>query len=247
MSKLILVLCVAAVLNGCNASKRSTMNTGGNTLSAAQKRDGWQLLFDGNSTSGWHTYGSTSAGNAWNVEDGTLHLNVANKKDWPANQSKDIVTNNEYDNFHFKIDWKISKNGNSGLIFYINEDKAKYKNTYETGPEMQVLDNAGHPDAKIIRHRAGDLYDLISGSPETVKPAGEWNQAEIISKNGKLDFFLNGTNILSTTLWDEKWRQMVAGSKFKSMPGFGTYKKGKIALQEHGDEVWYKNIMIKRL
>jgi hypothetical protein len=112
---------------------------------------------------------------------------------------------------------------------------------------MQVLDNAGHRDAKIIKHRAGDLYDLISSSSEPVKPAGEWNQVEIVSNQGKLDFTLNGTKVVSTTLWDDNWKKMVAGSKFKTMSDFGTFKKGKIALQDHGDAVCYRNIMIKKL
>jgi hypothetical protein len=129
----------------------------------------------------------------------------------------------------------------------VHEDKAKYANTYETGPEMQVLDNAGHPDAKIPKHRAGDLYDLISSSSEPVKPAEQWNHAEIMCKNGKLEFFLNGVSIVKTTMWDDNWKKMVANSKFKSMPDFGTFKKGKIALQEHGEEVWFKNIKIRKL
>jgi hypothetical protein len=112
---------------------------------------------------------------------------------------------------------------------------------------MQVLDNAGHDDGKIIKHHAGDLYDLISCSQETVKPVGEWNQVEIISNNGKLDFILNGTNVVSTTMWDDNWKKLVAGSKFKDMPDFGTYKKGRIALQDHGNMVSYRNIMIKKL
>jgi hypothetical protein len=123
----------------------------------------------------------------------------------------------------------------------------EYPYPWQTGPEMQVLDNAGHPDAKIISHRAGDLYDLIVSSKETVKPAGEWNQAEIRINKGKLDFFLNGVNIVSTQLFTPEWEALIAKSKFKSMPGFGKFKKGKIALQDHGDLVHYRNLMIKKL
>ncbi len=241
---------VASIFNGCNSSKINTptlMDSQANTLTAKEKKDGWKLLFDGATTNGWHTYGYKTVSNVWTIEDGALRINTSTKKDWPANESKDIVTNEEYDNFHFKADWKISKNGNSGIIFYVHEDKNQYKNTYQTGPEMQVLDNAGHADAKIIKHRAGDLYDLISSSSEPVKTAEEWNHAEIKSINGKLDFYLNGQHIINTTMWDDRWKQLVAGSKFKTMPGFGTFKKGHIALQEHGDEVWYKNVKIKRL
>ena len=112
---------------------------------------------------------------------------------------------------------------------------------------MQVLDNEGHPDGKIHKHRAGDLYDLIACSKETVKPHDEWNQVEIKLLNGKLDFFLNGENVVSTTMWDDNWNKMVANSKFKTMPGFAKFKKGGIDLQDHDCTVWYRNIMIKKL
>jgi hypothetical protein len=132
------------------------------------------------------------------------------------------------------------------VIFLVHESP-EYPYPWQTGPEMQVLDNAGHPDAKIISHRAGDLYDLIVSSQETVKPAGEWNQAEIRINQGKLDFFLNGVNIVSTQLFTPEWEALIAKSKFKNMPGFGKYKKGKISLQDHGDVVHYRNLMIKKL
>src|SRR5262249_11348223 len=109
------------------------------------------------------------------------------------------------------------------------------------------VDNVGHSDGRIIKHKAGDLYDLISCSKEVVKPAGEWNAAEIKILNGKLDLYLNGENVVTTTLWDDNWKKMVAGSKFKEWPGFGTFKKGKIDLQDHGATVWFRNIRVKRL
>lgn len=247
MKKLLILTFAAAIAHGYSSAQHSKMNTKDNRLTAEEKKEGWKLLFDGKTTNGWHTYGSDAPGSAWQVVDGTIHLDEANKSSWPKGQSNDLLTNNEYGNFHLKADWKIAKNGNSGIIFYVHEDKSKYHNTYETGPEMQVLDNAGHPDAKIHKHRAGDLYDLIASSSEPVKPAGEWNHAEIISKNGKLQLILNGVHVVTTTMWDDNWRRLIANSKFKSMPDFGTFKKGKIALQEHGEEVWFKNIKIRKL
>src|SRR6185295_17596594 len=119
------------------------------------------------------------ADSTWKVADGALMMDTTVK------HGADLVSDNAYENFDLKLDWKISKNGNSGIIFLVQEDTAKYKNTYNSGPEMQVLDNDGHPDGKIIKHRAGDLYDLITSSPETVKPVGEWNQAEIKLDHGK--------------------------------------------------------------
>jgi hypothetical protein len=206
----------------------------------AQK--GFKPLFDGKTTKGWHSYGKNSAGAGWKVEDGILHFDPEMAKD---GQGGDLVTDAEFDNFHLKLDWKISPNGNSGILFYVNENPEKYKDTYNTGLEMQVLDNDGHPDGKITKHRAGDLYDLIQSKSEPVKPVGEWNTAEVISKKGKLTLILNGVTVVETTLWDENFKKLIEGSKFAAWPGFGTFKKGKIALQDHGNNVWYRNIMIK--
>lgn len=249
MRKLVTLGVAAALLAACSAGKQSSMqsSTEANVLTEQEKNEGWQLLFDGNSTNGWHTYGKNSVGSAWKVVDGTLTLDTTVKDGWQVRDGGDIVTNQEFEDFHFSIDWKVAPGGNSGVIFFVQDDPSKYQYTWHTGLEMQVLDNAAHPDAKIFKHRAGDLYDLIASSKETVKPAGEWNHAEIISNDGKLNLFLNGENIVSTTLWDEQWRSLIANSKFKDMAAFGTFKKGHIALQDHGDKVWFRNIKIKRL
>jgi Domain of Unknown Function (DUF1080) len=229
-----------------SAEQKDTTKT--ETSEAAAAADsGWISLFDGKTTNGWHSYGNKPVGGAWKVAEGVLSLDTSNKKDGKITGGGNILTDDEFENFHFKYEWKISPNGNSGVMFYVNEDTAKFKHPYESGPEMQVLDNNGHPDAKIIKHRAGDLYDLISCSKETVKPAGEWNLAEIVCNNGKLDFYLNGVNVVSTTMWDDNWNKMVAASKFKEWPGFGTFKKGRICLQDHDNAVSFRNIMIKKL
>lgn len=214
------------------------------TIQISNAQKGFKPLFDGKTTTGWHTYGKTTVGSAWEVKDGALHMNpIAKGKEGGG----DLVTNKEYTNFHLKIDWKVAPKANSGIIFYINEDPAKYHQTYSTGLEMQVLDNDGHPDGKITKHRSGDLYDLVKSSSEPVKPVGEWNTAEIISKNGSLTLILNGVKVVKTTLWDDNWKALVAGSKFGKWENWGTFKTGHISLQDHGDEVWYKNIMIKEL
>jgi hypothetical protein len=210
-------------------------------------QDGWVNLFDGKTTNGWHTYGKSAAGKAWDINDGALHLQAAAKHGYQTAGGGDLVTNEEYSDYHLMLDWKIAKDQNSGIIFYVNEDTSKYKQTWNTGLEMQVVDKNGHPDAKIFKHNAGDLYDLVPCSSDVAKGANEWNHVEIKSVKGKLDLYLNGTNVVSTTLWDDKWKDMVAHSKFKSMPGFGIYKQGRIALQDHGGEVWFKNIKIKKL
>jgi len=215
-----------------------------NTLSQKEKAEGWQLLFDGKHINGWHAYGTNHSG-SWKIKDGVIYLDTT--KTTGKREERDLVTNQEFENFHLKLDWKIGPGGNSGIIFLIHEDTAKFKNTYETGPEMQVIDNNGHSDAKIFKHHAGDLYDLVPCSKETVKPAGEWNEVEIELNKGKLEFTLNGTKVISTTMWDAAWNNMVANSKFKDMPGFAKFKKGKISLQDHGDPVWFKDVKIKVL
>jgi len=250
--KQIFVLALAILLIACNndsseeknETKSKMTDDSQNILTEDEQKDGWQLLFDGKSSKGWHHYGGGTVGYAWIITDSSLYFDGALKKD---TLSQDIVTDDEYENFHLKLEWKVDTNGNSGIMFYVNEDTAKYKRSYHTGPEMQVLDNNGHPDAKIEKHRAGDLYDLVSCSKETVKPALQWNRVEIKSVNGKLDFWLNGENVVSTQLWDENWKKMLANSKFKQWPDFGTFKKGRICLQDHGDKVWYRNIKIKKL
>jgi hypothetical protein len=211
-------------------------------IQTAHAQKGFKPIFDGKTTTGWHNYGKTTVGSAWKIEDGVLHFDPAAAKD---GQGGDLVTDSEYTNFHLKLEWKVAPKANSGIIFYIKEDPKKYSATYSTGLEMQVLDNDGHADGKIEKHRAGDLYDLIKCSTESVKPVGEWNTAEVVCKNGKLTLVLNGVFVVETKLWDDNFKSIIAGSKFATWAGFGTFKTGKIALQDHGENVWYRNIMIK--
>jgi hypothetical protein len=216
-------------------------------VQVSEVKDEWLDLLAENNLSDWHNFNKPGQiGEAWTLQDGILHLQVEERKDWQSKGGGDIVYKEVFENFHLKLEWKISPNGNSGVMFLVQEDSA-YQYPWQTGPEMQILHNEGHPDGKIITHRAGDLYDLISVSNETVKGPGEWNLAEIMVQDKKLNFFLNGKNVVSTTLWDSSWQALVAGSKFKDMPGFGSFQSGKIALQDHGDEVWFRNIMIRRL
>ncbi|RYY55576.1 MAG: DUF1080 domain-containing protein [Chitinophagaceae bacterium] len=248
MLKSILAGAALAGLVACSGPKATTTNQSANTNMAgsAADQDGFVPLFDGTSFKGWHKYGGGEVGKAWQVKDGSLVLDAAHKADWQAADGGDIVTDEEFGNFHLKYEWKIDTGGNSGVIFYIHEDP-KYQYPWLTGPEMQVLDNERHSDAKIHKHRAGDLYDLIPCTKETVKPALEWNSAEIKSVNGRLDLYLNGVNVVSTNLWTPEWKALVAGSKFKGMADFGTYKSGRIGLQDHGNTVWFRNIKIKKL
>ena len=214
----------------------------------AQKKE-WVSLFDGKTTSGWHTYGKDAVGEAWKVIDGTLMLDPSNKQGWQIKGGGDIVSNESYGDFHLQLEWKISQKGNSGVIFFVQDEPKKYNYIWYTGPEMQVLDNDGHADGKIVKHRAGNLYDLVAGVEGAVKPVGEWNLVDIINEKGTLTLKLNGVTTVTATLGDDAWKNLIKNSKFSKgeSPDFGKVFTGHIGLQDHGDQVWYRNIRIQRL
>ncbi len=151
----------------------------------------------------------------------------------------------QYENFELSLEWKIDSCGNSGIMYNVVED-AKYKTPWLTGPELQIIDNDCHPDAKHVKHRAGDFYDLIAANKETVK-AHDWNEARIVANKGKMEFWLNGNKSVEVTMHTPEWDALVAGSKFKSMPDFGKATKGHIVLQDHGDKVSFRNIKIREI
>lgn len=217
-----------------------------NTLTDAEKAEGWQLLFDGSSTKGWKVFNNKTDGHAWVADSGTLHLDPKEMKDWQTVGGGDLMTEEEFENFDLKLEWKVDTAGNSGIILFSQVDP-KFEHSWHTGPEIQVLDNERHGDRVYPKHRAGDLYDLMSSSPETVKPAWEWNQVEIKVNKGKLEEWLNGTKVLDLMLWDDNFKKLVANSKFKDMKDFAKYTKGHIGLQDHGNKVWFRNIKVSRM
>jgi len=204
------------------------------------------LLFDGKTTKGWHTYLRDTVGAKWQVKNGALVFDP----EQPEEGGGDIVTNDSYENFELNLEWKISKGGNSGIIFDIQEDPAN-RATYLTGPEMQVLDNIDASDNKKQNHLAGCLYDMSGDATVSKpKPVGEWNQVRLIQNKGHLTFFLNGIKTFEGQIGSDEWNRMVANSKFNNKEYFANFAKvakGKIALQEHPGSSQWRNIKIKSL
>ena len=219
-----------------------------NTLTPVEEEQGWKLLFDGKNITEFRNFKKQTTGSAWIVEDNAIHLNATKDPNggWQVVDGGDIMTKGEYENFDFKLDWKISNCGNSGIIFNAVEADT-LDHVWQTGPEMQILDNTCHPDTRFETHRAGDLYDMITTKYITVNPAGEWNKIRIVSKDGNVQFYQNGYEVVNFQMHNEKWLEMIKNSKFHEMPAFGLSKKGHIALQDHGNKVWFRNIKVRTL
>ena len=258
VTAILLIACNTPVEKPNESDELSVQSGKHNTITEEEIINGWELMFDGQCTGNFRNYGDTVLGSAWVIQDNALHLNAGEKHDWQTEGGGDIVYQNlngsirVFENFHMKGEWKITPQGNSGVIYLVHEDTATYPYCWMTGLEMQVLDNGtdstkGHEDASIDKHRAGDLYDINAAPQDASKTAGEWNRFEIIVKDGHLTQILNGAMTVDRQLFDEQWRIDVAGSKFREWPGYGTVKKGGIALQDHGDKVWYRNLKIKHL
>jgi len=243
MKKITFILLAAVAITSCNSGGKNGASTQRNDKPKAK----FESLLADSTLSNWHVYGKGKVGPAWQLKDGILHLDASKKDDWQTQGGGDIVTNEEYDNFDLKVEWMISRKGNSGIMFYVHEDTTKFKYAWQSGLETQVADNKENEDGKIIKHRAGDLYDLMSISKEVVNPAGKWNKTEVVANKGKLVILVNHEVVLLTNMWGNNWKKLIAGSKFKEWPGFGTFKKGHIALQDHGADVWFRKIEIKKL
>jgi cytochrome c len=215
---------------------------GPNTLTPAQQKAGWQLLFDGKTTTGWHCYGQKSVAASWFIQNDALVFAKANK-DSPGG---DLTTDKEYTDYELNLEWKVSDCGNSGIIYRVHEDP-KFSACYMTGPEMQILDNSCHPDGQFAKHRAGDLYDMKACTYETVRPAGQWNKVRLIIKGTHIEHWLNGYLVVQYHTSKDLWKTLVQDSKFKDWEGFGNYATGRISLQDHGDKVQFRNVRIKEL
>lgn len=213
-----------------------------NTLTAREKSEGWKLLFNGRDLDGWKTYNGGSPTQSWKVQDEALMLTANSGKMSGA----DLVTADSYGAFELTLDWKVERGGNSGVL-YLAQKAPQTKYIYETGLEMQILDNDGHSDGKIPSHRAGSLYDMTVPPAGVARPAGSWNHARLRVEAGHVRQWLNGTLTADVSFGDDAWRARVAASKFAGMPLFGTFSAGMIGLQDHGEPAAFRNIKLRIL
>jgi hypothetical protein len=229
VSLMILVLAAGAVVAGADAEP--------NTLTEAENSTGWRLLFDGKSAEHWRNYKKHAVSDKWQVKDGELVLT--------GRGGGDIITKDKFDSYELVLEFKISKGGNSGLMFHVQETDGP---PYHTGPEVQIQDNDGRDPQK-----AGWLYQLYqpptdekTGKPvDATKPVGEWNRLRLVLDGPKGEIEMNGVKYASFELWSDDWNQRVAKSKFAKWKDFGKARSGHICLQDHGDVVAFRNIKIR--
>lgn len=221
-----LIALFALILVGCS------------TRRAAAEKEGWSWLFDGTSTESFRAYKrSAFPEKGWEIENGTLKTIV-------GGEVVDLVTKEKFENFDLHLDWKISPGGNSGVMYHVTE---AFPQSYNTGAEMQVLDDSKHKDGENPKTSAGALYALIAPTNKTLKAVGQWNHARLRVLNNHVEHWLNGKKIVEYDLDSKELTDLIADSKFKDMPRFAKQKTGRIALQHHRDEVWFRNIRIHRL
>lgn len=205
-----------------------------NTLTPQERLDGWVLLFDGvNASKNFRGYRKTDLPEGWVAENGVL------VRKGPGG---DIVTREQYTDFEFTCDWMVKAGGNSGIMWHVGEERPA---PWETGPEMQILDDAAHVDGRTPETSAGACYALYPAPVGAVKPAGSWNRARMLVQGPKVELWLNGVKTASFDTSSDDWKARIAKSKFKDMPAFATLDRGVIALQDHGDEVAFRNIKVR--
>ena len=244
------LLLLALLFTTACIADTSDKKTADNTLTKAEERKGWILMFNGNDTENWRGWQREDHPGVWSVSEGTLYCRALDRRDAKPGEKGYIIYDEQFSNFHLKVDWKISEGGNSG-IFYLGQEEG-YNSIVRTAPELQILDNDRHPDGKEGKdgnRLSGALYDLIPAVPQNANPAGEWNSVEVIIKDGHVTHIMNGEKVLSFQMWTEEWKELVSGSKFPGLreDWHDVPKEGYIGLQDHGNEVWFKNIKIKKL
>ncbi|HIF56835.1 MAG TPA: DUF1080 domain-containing protein [Gemmatimonadetes bacterium] len=206
-----------------------------NRLTAAERAAGWQLLFDGNSLEGWRGYNSEFMPNGWSVENGMLIR---------TGPGGDIITEQQFGDFEFYLEWLVGPGGNSGVLVRAVEGQEE---VYHGAPEMQILDDAGHPDGRSPLTSAGSNYGLHGAPRGIVKSAGEWNSSRIVVVNNQVEHWLNGDKVVEYELGSADWLRRVANSKFAQWPAYGRASRGHIGIQDHGDRVSFRNLKVREI
>jgi hypothetical protein len=211
------------------------------SVASVTAKSKWQVLFDGKSTEAWRGFRRESfPTKCWVVEDQSLKT----VKGCDRSEQVDIITKNKYRNFELELEWRVAPGANSGIIYLVSEDEDQ---TWKTGPEMQVLDDEKHADGKIPKTSAGSLFDLIAPSNKFLRPVGEYNRARVVVNNGHVEHWLNGKKVLEYELASEQFASSIKQSKFKNYAQFARIVEGHIALQFHGDDVWFRKIRVRRI
>jgi len=218
-----------------------------NVLSSQEKKQGWELLFNGKDVTGWHAYGGKGVGTAWKIEGDALKLDVPNRAGNKAPNGGDIVSDVIVSgDFEFKADWKVSPLANSGMFFFVKE-AAQYKNMHDTGLELQVLDDKIYEGAAENKHRAGDFFGVANARLREINPVGEWNQVHVVVRKNKLTVTLNGFVVQEHDLTSADWKQRIMSSPLKNAPIAQNQFTGTIGLQDWGSTVWYRNLKLRKL
>lgn len=242
-------IATGALVMGSLAFSLKAQVPASNTLTPAEKSAGWQLLWDGQTTGGWRSARSDAfPEKGWKIEAGVLSVLKSDGSE--AGRGGDIVTREKYSDFELSVDFKITPGANSGIKYFVDAHLNKGPGS-SIGLEYQILDDARHPDAKEGRkgnRTLGSVYDLYPASAaKKAKPVGEWNTARIVSRGARVEHWLNGEKIVEYERLTDQFREDVQESKYKTWPGFGEWAEGHILLQDHSDEVHFRNLKIRVL
>jgi len=219
-----------------NGSARAQAAEDVNALTAEERAAGWTLLFDGETTEGWRNYGREGIGDGWQVVDGALTR---------VGRGGDIITTRQFDDFELALEWRIEESGGNSGVFYLAVEGPE--RIYHGAPEMQILDDANHPDGRSPLTSAGSNYGLHAPPPDVTRPVGEWNTTRIVVRGDHVEHWLNGRKVVEYELGGEDWKRRVAESKFADWPEYGQARRGHIGLQDHGSRVAFRNIKIRPL
>ncbi len=237
MRRILGVLCASVVIGSCSPARDTHPDQANavNQLTPEERAAGWQLLFDGRTMEHWRGYRQTALPKGWQVVEGAITR---------VDSAGDIVSTDEYRDFELSLEWKVAEGGNSGIFWRVSEDQ---KYPWESGPEMQVLDDARHPDGRSPLTSAGALYGLYPSRRGVVHAAGQWNAVRILVRGNHVEYWLNGVKLVEAEVGSKDWNARLAQSKFATMPRYGRNPAGHIGLQDHGDQVAFRNIKIRVL